>query len=212
MICVIAVVASIAIVGLLSIRRASNEKATGASLKSVTTAEETFKNGDLDQNRISDYWTGDLCGLFALRIITGSGNPLKALNDDAIASADTDVITFNNGMVEHSGRPLPPGPKSGYWYQAMVRDEQGADLMVVTDGTAAAVHNNGAYGFCAVPAAYGTTGSYCYFVSQGNAIFRIDLGALTPAVATTPVSRFTSNELDQLPSGPTLAASWSKAE
>lgn len=210
---IIAVLFAIGVVGFLSIRRASNEKATGASLKSLTTAEESFKNNDLDQNRISDYWTGDVSGLYAIRVIGSTGKSIMALNDIGLASADTDALAaggYTNGTVEHTGIPMAAQPKSGYWYQAMVRDEQGADLRVDTDGFGA-VHNNGAHGFCAVPANYGITGSYCYIISSGNAVFRIDLAALTPSV-TVPAARFTTPELDQFPAGPTLAASWSKAE
>lgn len=211
-IAIIAVIFSIAIVGFISIRRASNEKSTSASIKSLTTGEESFKNNDLDLNLQNDYWTGDVAGLYSIQP-AGSSKSILAISDVALASADTAPVTsgaYNNGRAQTAGTPLTQSPKTGYWVQAMLRDVQGADLMQDTD-TFGAVHSNGGYGFCAVPVNYGVTGTFCYIVNHGNAIFRRDFGTATPVVPS-PVVRFTFADLDQWPTGPTLSSSWDKSE
>ena len=210
---IIAVIFSIAIVGFISIRRSSNEKAMSASLKSLTTGEESFKNNDLDLNQINDYWTGDVAGLYSIQA-TGAAKSALAISDVALASADTAPLAagaYDNGRAQTTGTPLAQSPKSGYWCQAQLRDVGASDLMTSTDTTGSAVHHVGSYGFCAVPVNYGVTGTFCFIVNHGNAIFKRDFGTATPLVAS-PVARFTFAELDQWPTGPDLSASWNKSE
>src|SRR5689334_9677177 len=53
----IAIVAAIAIPGLLSSQRASNERNASASLKTLASAEADFRANDRDNNKINDFWT-----------------------------------------------------------------------------------------------------------------------------------------------------------
>jgi prepilin-type N-terminal cleavage/methylation domain-containing protein len=212
-IAILAILFTIAMAGYMTIRRSSNEKAAGASLKTVNSAQETFRNSDLERNGVSDYWTGDLAGLYAIAEVAGGARPIASLNDAPMASADAAAMApgaYNNGTYQHGGIPLSAAPKSGYWFQAELRDVNGNALMVDTDGFGA-VHNVGTYAFCAVPSAYGATGSFCLILNQGNAIFRRDLGGSTPVVPNPP-ARFSSVELDQWPTSAQLSADWGKVE
>ena len=209
-IAIIAILFAIAMVGFVSIRRSSNEKATGASVKTLASAQEFFKGNDLDQNGVRDYWTGDVAGLNALEPNAG-GSRVNALSDIALAAADTSPLNpgdYDNGTYRHPGVPLTRSPKSGYWYQAMLRRDNGDPLQVDTDGQGA-VHNNGAFGICAIPASYGATGMYCFILNEGNSVFKRDFGNATPVVTG---SRVTFADLDQWPAGPTLASDWTKSE
>jgi prepilin-type N-terminal cleavage/methylation domain-containing protein len=54
---VIAIIAAIAIPGLLSSQRASNERSASTSLKTLSTAEAEFRANDRDWNHVNDFWT-----------------------------------------------------------------------------------------------------------------------------------------------------------
>jgi len=51
-------IAAIAIPGLISSRRASNERIASTTLKTFTSAEADFRANDRDMNHVNDFWTG----------------------------------------------------------------------------------------------------------------------------------------------------------
>ena len=104
-IAIIAIIAAIAIPGLLSSSRASNERNASSSLKTFATAEADFFSNDRDGNRVSDYWTANVAGLYTMThsSIPGStDDPLKLI-ELSIAGADTDDTVFpaggENGVI-----------------------------------------------------------------------------------------------------------------
>lgn len=104
---VIAIIAAIAIPGLLASQRAANERNAALALKSIASAEFEFRGGDLDGNGIQDFWTRDVQGLSTLNI---QGRTL-GLIESSIAHADASAAS-----------PLPPVPRRGYLFIAMQRD------------------------------------------------------------------------------------------
>jgi prepilin-type N-terminal cleavage/methylation domain-containing protein len=56
-IAIIAITAAIAIPGLLSSQRASNERNASTSLKTLSSAEADFRSNDRDWNHVNDFWS-----------------------------------------------------------------------------------------------------------------------------------------------------------
>ena len=118
-IAIIAILAAIAIPGLVRARMIANERNASASLKSTVTSEENFKSNDLDRNGVGDYWTGNLAGLYCLQQI-GTGNAIATVNDVALASADLDrnnaaCAGFSTAEVTYNATLLLAGsPKTAF--------------------------------------------------------------------------------------------------
>src|SRR6476620_6119361 len=102
-IAIIAVIAAIAIPGLLSSQRASNERNASTSLKTLTSAEADFRANDRDGNKVNDFWTANVSGLYTMTsaAVSGSSNsttdPSIKLIELSIASADADSTLFSAG-------------------------------------------------------------------------------------------------------------------
>src|SRR4051812_8671692 len=64
---VVVLVVVIAIPVLLSSQRASNARNASASLKTIASAEADFRANDRDGNKVEDFWTGDVSGLYYVR-------------------------------------------------------------------------------------------------------------------------------------------------
>src|SRR6188472_3044327 len=71
---IIAIIAAIAIPGLISSQRSSYERNAATSLKTVMVAEHDFRANDREGNRVNDFWTGDLKGLYTLTNAAIVGN------------------------------------------------------------------------------------------------------------------------------------------
>jgi hypothetical protein len=172
------VVTAIAVPGLLSSRRASNERNASTSLKTLTSAEADFRANDRDRNGVNDFWTGDVSGLYTIKP-TGGGPELR-LVEESVANADAKPLS-----------PLTKGsvPKAGYRYQALDRDDgvEGpeGEYRRDTDKSGRKVHNNSVFGFCTFPKS-DRDGKYVFFVNENSTIFR-DRG-------TAPRTTFPSDE------------------
>lgn len=141
--------------------RASNERAVSAALKTLTSAQADFRSNDRDANKVQDFWTGDVAGLYYLKP-AGSHEPIKLI-EQAVADAD----------------PSRPGakPYCGYWFVAMDVDDTGQPYRQDTErewpGDRGPGHRNRSkFGICAYPAEWGRTGSAVFFVNEGNTIFK----------------------------------------
>lgn len=151
---------------LVPARLRDNERAAAAALKTLATAEADFRSNDRDGNRVNDYWTADVTGLFAIQ---SDGRPI-ALIDRAVAEADASPV-----------QPLvsKPVPYHGYYFVALRFDDSNPlspkqPYRTDTDGQSGKVHNNSCYGFCAYPAEYGRTGRMTFVINEGNTMFKRD--------------------------------------
>ncbi len=158
--------AAIAIPGLLSSQRASNERQASTMLKTFTSAEAEFRANDRDHNKVPDFWTGDVSGLYLVKPADG-GPELRLIELDA-ADADAKPLF-----------PLSPksGPRQGYRYQALDQDDSVAGgkgiYRVDTDHSGRKVHNLGAFGFTAFPSGSGFgAGKYHFMVNENGTVFR----------------------------------------
>lgn len=149
---------------LLSSHRAAQERHASTTLKTFTSAEADFRANDRDHNKVADFWTGDVSGLYYVKPVDG-GPEVRLIEVDA-ANADAKPI-FR----------LPPGsgPFQGYRYQSLdwddsIEGEKGNNRLD-TDKSGRKVHHPERFGFCAFPAS-ATQGNYVFFVNENNTTFR----------------------------------------
>ena len=156
-----ALVLAIAITGFHQSGRASNERAAGAAMKTLTSAEADFRANDRDGNGVNDFWTGDVAGLYTLKNLR--------LIEPELAAAD--------------GAPLlplsrKPESRQGYRYQALVYDnstkgdEKEYRQSTVQGGPAQ--FNPSRFGFVGYPAS-SYAGVFQYLINEGNTIFRLKI-------------------------------------
>ena len=142
---------AIAVPGLLSSRRASNERSASAILKTLASAEADFRGNDRDGNGVQEFWTGDVSGLYHL-LPAGGGTPLQLITRE-LAEADP---------THPNAKPLV-----GYWFVAMDVDETGQPYR---QGPGQNRHLT-KFAFCAYPASR-ASGRTMFFINEGNTIFR----------------------------------------
>lgn len=201
---------------------AANERYVIGSLKTIATAEAHFRSNDQDNDRMRDFWTGDVAGLYAIDdTSTGAANPSPIkLIEVAIALADQNPTsgTLTNGNYSKAISEFGTrGPHKGYWFRALVKDSQveangGNGIYAVdTDTTGDLVHNTSRFGFCAVPAEYGKTGKRIFIVNENVTIFSRDFGKDALKSGKTPPELgdvFDAN----WPTDKDLAEKWTKVD
>lgn len=151
----------------LGMSSGSGESAIVAMLKTVGTAEQTWRLNDLDGNGIQDYWTLDAAGMACLP--DGAGNPRQHISMD-LARADAGS---GGRYLDRLGQPLP---KSGYFLRAVVQDADGEPLAVDTDGDGKATSNTDHFAFCGYPDEYGEDARFTFLLTDDGALWRKDLG------------------------------------
>jgi hypothetical protein len=180
----ILIIAAIAVPGLQSSNRASNEREASTALKTLAAAEADFRTNDRDKNRINDFWTADVKGLYT---ITPASEPEKgdrpkplplALIPRQVAAADADAAFYPAG-----DRNLPlsqfasPAPSVGYWYLALLTDHSatGPEMIYQQDTGGkppmGSVHHLSRFGFTAFPDSL-SRGKHLFIINENGTIFR----------------------------------------
>ena len=139
-----------------------NEREVITALNSLAVAEADFRANDRDGNRVQDYWTADVAGLWhAGRLI-----------EHEVADADAAPL---DALVRE------PVPYNGYYFIALRRDLSAkgheavfADYRADTDGSGRKVHSQRRFGYCAYPAEYGWTGRHTFIVNEYNRVLKFD--------------------------------------
>lgn len=132
-----------------------NERYAPGALQTLLVAESDFRSNDRDDNRVNDFWTGDVSGLYRVRE--------QKLIDREVAEADAAPVTFEFMVKEWIPKPKP---YHGYYFRAMLRNGRGEDLAKDTDESGAKCRNTSWFGFCAYPAEYGKTGAKTFIVFE----------------------------------------------
>jgi type II secretory pathway pseudopilin PulG len=182
---VLLLIAALALPGLLSSNRASNERGAAAALKTLASAEADFRTNDRDKNLVNDFWTADVKGLYTM---TPAGEldkgrlPLELISR-TVAAADADATLYPAG-----GENLPlsqyasPAPSAGYWFMTLVSDRSAsgpeATYRQDTGGKPpmGAVHHLSRFGFTAFPDS-SSKGKYLFILNENGTIFRHSLRA-----------------------------------
>ena len=223
-IAVIAIIAAIAIPGLLSSQRASNERSASTSLKTLTAAEADFRANDRDGNKINDFWTANISGLYTMTNAAITGNTANSTTDPSIklielsiasADADSEAITASGENVVLSNFALA-SPKSSHWYHALVSDANGVAPENVyrqdTGGvpTMGTVHNLWKFGFTCWPDSR-NAGKFVFIIDENNTIFRSAVtGQVKPTLSSPP--GIAAAPYDVYPNEVNLKSYWSKLD
>lgn len=155
----------------------SNERTVSASLKTLCAAEATFRGNDHEGNRVMDYWTGDVAGLYSLTS-PFSKEPMKLI-DLSVALADSAPLeegAAGGGYVAIT-RFGVRAPHVGYYFRAMRTNRSGGsaeEYQQETESKMGKVHNLRMFGFCAYPAEYGKTGMKTFIVSEQGQVYWSD--------------------------------------
>jgi uncharacterized membrane protein YkoI len=204
--------AALSVAPLLAGGRLANERSAVSGLKQITTAEADFRSNDRDGNRVMDFWTADVFGLYGMIPITGaaiifpddsadSANYIKLL-EPSLAAADgrTDQALYGN--IEFASSTGPGRPKRGYFFRALHNEVTGGTattLLNDTDGARqfyGACHDNDRFGYIAFPVSL-VSGRSIYVVNEDNTIWKYVLpkgyaatiagmaGAATDSTSTT---------------------------
>ena len=192
-IAIIAIIAAIAIPGLLQSQRASNERNASASLKTMATAEADFRANDRDGNKVQDFWTYDVSGLYSAFPPGSTSSAAIKLIEISIAGAD---FTNMTGLTVSTSTPgttiitsyTKSQPKSGYWYYALQSDVTSGTAVTYlsdTDGTSTSIHNNSAFGFAAFPDSF-SSGRQLFIVNEANTQFKRQCISAAKTVTTAP--------------------------
>jgi prepilin-type N-terminal cleavage/methylation domain-containing protein len=227
-IAIIAIIAAIAIPGLLNSQRASNERNASGSLKTIATAQADFRSNDRDNNRVNDFWTGDIAGLYAIDNLNVSGAAGQAVKlvEVSVALADIGAATGctvtqpagNNYSLPITTYGVQSG-KAGYWYMTLGEDLQatangGNGVYAQNTGNATEDrHNTSRFGAAAMPESYGSSGTKVFIINEGNTMFKRDFGADVLNNAAIPPTLLAGGPFDgNWPVDADLAASWSKMD
>ena len=171
------IITALCIPALLSSERASHERNASTSLKTLTSAEADFRANDRDGNKVNDFWTGDVSGLYHVKS-PDTNLELRLIEGD-VARADAKPLF-----------PISQRAVGGYFYQALDRDDNlkgpDGDYKQDTDKSGRKVHNTGSFGFCAYPRS-GSDGKYIFFVNENSTIFRWE--------GTQPRSTFPNDQI-----------------
>jgi type II secretory pathway pseudopilin PulG len=183
-IAVILVILAIAVPGLLSSNRASNEREAVTALKTLAAAEADFRTNDRDKNRVNDFWTADVKGLFtmtpAAELEKGDRPkhlPLELISR-SVAAADADATFFPAGGENLPLSPFAsPAPSIGYWFLALLTDrsESGPEIAYRQDTGGnppmGSVHHLSRFGFAAFPDS-SSRGRRLYIINENGTVFR----------------------------------------
>jgi len=180
---IILIICAIAIPGLLSSQRASNERDASTALKTLSSAEADFRSNDKDWNHVNDFWTGDVKGLYTMTCadVRGAGtaptDPPIRLIEIETAAADADPALVPAGG-ENMPLPVPSAARKGYWFAALLTDATlkgtaEATYRMDTGGTPTMgkCHNESKFGFVAFPDSM-SAGKFIFRVNENNTIFR----------------------------------------
>lgn len=222
-IAIIAVIAAIAIPGLLSSQRASNERNASTSLKTITSAQADFRANDRDGNKVNDFWTADVKGLYTMTNAAVAGNS-NATTDPAIKLIELSIASADaNGTVPVAGNEncalsmfAISSAKAGYWYNALASDAgtAGAEATYQQDTggtpTMGSVHNLWRFAFVAWPEAT-SSGKFIYIIDENNTIFRsATTGNIRPSTSNPP--GIAAAPYDIYPTSANLKSFWSKLD
>ena len=211
----VAILVAIAVPGFVAASRASGERGLRGSLKMLATAEADFRANDRDGNRINDFWTGDVAGLYC--ITPGGGPESIKLIELFIAQSDSDPLRLTAPLYRVPIRAYgDAAPRSGYWHWAMRADasvEPPDPYRQDTHGErpAGSYYNTSRFGFLAFPESP-STGCYAFIVNEMNTVFkrRVD-GPLRPS-RIDPPGRVTLPGFLDWPGDDLLLRDWSKVD
>ena len=193
---ILAAVAALIIVNERQGRREYSTRGSSASLKTLASAQADFRGNDRDGNKVQDFWTRDVAGLYGL-VPVGSTEMIKLIE---ISVAGADFAAAGTAAPGAAGleevdrnRYIEAAPKAGYWYQRMLTDDAGLPYQTSTGGvegvdgprTRKTWWNPSKFGFYAFPDSF-SAGRNVFFINEGNTIFKRAMNGPVKAPSDTP--------------------------
>jgi len=181
-------VAALALPGLLSSQRASNESGASAALKTLASAQADFRQNDRDGNKGQDFWTRDVAGLYG--VVPAGETEMIMLIDRTVAGADfaaagTSALGVTGLEEVDRDAYAPPRAMAGYWFQRLRTDEEGRDYRVSTAGSPHRWWNESKFAFYCFPDSF-TTGRNTFFITEGNTIFKRSMNGTAKPPGAVP--------------------------
>jgi len=226
----IAIIACLVIPGLFLSSRVDYERSASTYLKTICSAEADFRANDRDWNRVNDFWTADVKGLYTMTSALVSGaigpgaegwtsDPSIKLIELSLACADATPTTTSAG-----GENLPlssfgvPTAIAGCWYAAMEADGSNPSKVEKyaqdTGGTPrmGICHHPTKFGFVAYPDSVNGS-KWVFIVNEANLIYCQKATSSLDARRTAPpgVSGIPSDCLN-CPTAEALKARWKKLD
>ncbi len=206
----VAVVATIAIPLFHLSGRASNDRSVQSSLKTLACAELDFRANDRDGDRVQNFWTGDVAGLYCIRAGPSPPGPPNKLIDLETAAAD---IHCCPGYSPGIGTITTQGPKRGYWFQALRRDLELGESYRQEGGTGGSVSgnyfHNEKFGFVMYPSSFPSPAKDAFIVNESQTLFK---RPLTKHVQPVLGQDLGDSAFCDWPTEATLRSSWSKLD
>ena len=184
LICVIlAVIGALAIPNWAASRRRAAEASAQTALKSIVSAQGTFRQCDHDRNGAQDYWTIDVAGLYGIQ--DSNGRPVAAITAETAEMDSAPAVKYPGLRAR--------GDLSGYVAIAMSSDENKSTYVDPTLArvTAAPLSgriatNTSKYGFCAYPRVPSDGVVAQFVVNEEGVVYRID-GIPAPVVSYSSI-------------------------
>ena len=110
----VALIIAIAVPGFLVTSRASNDRNAMSTIKTLGTAEADFRANDRDGNEVTDFWTGDVAGLYCIG--RDRSDAIKLIE---LSAAGADSAPLKGAYPLSIDSFINSGPKAGYWYWAI---------------------------------------------------------------------------------------------
>jgi prepilin-type N-terminal cleavage/methylation domain-containing protein len=191
---IIAIIAAIAIPSLLRSKMSANHSNAGAALKSLVTQEGIWRSQDIDKNGVADYWAKDVAGFYG---VCDASLKCVALIDLAFAQADigsgtqaAPALAFAYKIGSSTGGAMMLGPKQGYLFKAVTKDQNNADYCDATItqvssavplGGIAGLTNSARFGFSSVPKVYNSDGVLSFVVGEDGVVWQKDVAPIGAA-------------------------------
>jgi hypothetical protein len=164
-----------------------NETSAMGTLKQLLSTEMMWAQQDPDCNGRKDYWTFDISCLHRMYRLDNSTNVAFIPLD--VARADMAPGLFTGSSNPFGEQPtikswwnntnrIMTQPKSGYWFGAMLTDEDGKPYNQNYIGSSQIKGlNDRKYAFVAYPVKYGETGIRTFIVDETGTIYGWDSGS-----------------------------------
>jgi hypothetical protein len=143
----------------------TQEQSVFSALKSIGEAQEDFRDNDRDNNKVKDYWVGDVSGLYRLLL---EGQEIREIPVE-LAKADGSPLD-SPALSPSKGKPVAA---HGYYFIAIKMFEKDGKAQAYDSGSH---RNSSSYGIEAVPAEYPQSGRISYIMNESRVIFRRDAG------------------------------------
>lgn len=161
--------ANFVVSGIVVHNKSVNHRNASLSLKTIAGAQAEFRAQDRDENKVTDYWVGDVAQLHSMR--TNDRPEGIGLIERSTALADIaplGPIAFPDPTPYDIPGYRDPGPKAAYYFAVIPLQADGTPY---DDGSH---RNRTRYAYCAFPYSR-NAGPWTFIVNEQNTIYRKDI-------------------------------------